>query len=94
MNNQQEQSAGYLILTSTQGIHFYGLRIFEFLRFMVKAYYPATTNWERQLDPERLLIHLMSYNAASVLDQLQNRAAGSLQFFQGVVNRSEQYMLL
>ena len=68
MNNQQEQSAGYLILTSTQGIHFYGLRIFEFLRFMVKAYYPATTNWERQLDPERLLIHLMSYNAASVLD--------------------------
>lgn len=67
-------------------MHCFGFRVSEFFRFVAKNFYANQTSWEKYLDCDKMLVHLMSYNAAIVLDQVINKVGGFLGLKQILIN--------
>eukprot|EP00703_Trepomonas_sp_PC1_P001978 JAP94628.1 WD40 and SMC domain-containing protein [Trepomonas sp. PC1] len=86
LEQQQEMSCGYLYFSGGQYIHCFGFRVSDFFKWVAKSFYANQTNWASQLDCDKVLVHLMSYNASIVVDQVCQKVGGFLGLKQILVN--------
>ncbi|KAH0576386.1 WD40 repeat protein [Spironucleus salmonicida] len=89
-----ERSAGFLAVASSKGlVHFYGIQISEFFRFVVKNVYSGSTNWEKQFDSNKFFVHLLSYSCAGVVDSLLCRTNPPFDVQNLILTKNERFMV-